>query len=55
MSGYFVPAGEGAAEYDERRSRFLGRVRPVSGEDEARAFVVLESERLRGELSECHS
>ena len=39
MSGYFVPAGEGAAEYDERRSRFLGRVRPVSGEDEARAFV----------------
>lgn len=30
-------------------------VRPFESELEARAFVVLESERLRGELSECHS
>ena len=39
MSGYFVPAGAGEAEYDEKRSRFLGHVRPAADEDEARAFI----------------
>ena len=39
MKEYFVPAGAGEAEQDEKRSRFLGHVRPVSSEDEARAFV----------------
>jgi uncharacterized YigZ family protein len=37
--GYFVPAGAGESEYDEKRSRFLGHVRPVSTEEEARAFI----------------
>jgi uncharacterized YigZ family protein len=39
MREYFVPAGAGESEYDEKRSRFLGHVRFVSTEEEARAFV----------------
>ena len=39
MSAYTVPAGAGEAEYIEKRSRFLGHVRPVESEEEARAFI----------------
>ena len=39
MTEYYVPTGAGESEYVEKRSRFLGHVRPVSSEDEARAFV----------------
>ena len=39
MSEYYVPAGAGEAEYTEKRSRFLGHVRPVENEEEARAFI----------------
>lgn len=39
MSEYYIPAGEGEAEYVEKRSRFIGHVLPVESEDEARAFV----------------
>ena len=39
MSEYYIPSGEGEAELVEKRSRFLGHVRPVETEDEARAFV----------------
>ena len=39
MTEYFVPTGPGESEYVEKRSRFLGHVRPVKSEDEARAFV----------------
>ena len=39
MSEYLVPAGEGESEYVEKRSRFLGHVRRVSSEDEAREFI----------------
>ena len=39
MSEYYVPAGAGEAEYVEKRSRFLGHVRPVESEEEARAFI----------------
>ena len=39
MSAYTVPAGAGEAEYVEKRSRFLGHVRPVESEEEARAFI----------------
>ena len=39
MSEYYVPAGTGEAEYVEKRSRFLGHVRPVESEEEARAFI----------------
>ena len=36
---YLTPAGEGASEYVEKKSRFLGRVFAVSSEDEARALL----------------
>ena len=36
MSGFFIPAGSGEAELTEKRSRFLGHVRHVESEEEAR-------------------
>ena len=39
MTEYYVPAAAGESEYVEKRSRFLGHVRPVKSEDEARSFV----------------
>ena len=39
MSGYLVPGGPGESELTEKRSRFLGHVRPVDSEEEARAFI----------------
>ena len=39
MNEYYIPSGPGEAEYVEKRSRFLGHVRPVESEEEAKAFV----------------
>ena len=39
MTEYRIPAGPGESEYVEKRSRFLGHVRPVESEEEARAFI----------------
>ena len=39
MTEYYVPAGAGESEYVEKRSRFLGHVRPIGSEEEAKAFV----------------
>ena len=39
MISFFIPAGSGESELVEKRSRFLGHVRRVENEDEARAFV----------------
>ena len=39
MSGYRIPAGAGESEFSEKRSRFLGHVRMVETEEEARAFI----------------
>lgn len=39
MSEYFIPAGPGEAEFTEKRSRFLGHIRHVESEEEAKAFV----------------
>ena len=39
MSEYLIPAGAGEAEFTEKRSRFLGHVRMVETEDEAREFI----------------
>lgn len=36
---YYVPVDEGEAEFTEKRSRFLGHVRRVETEAEARAFL----------------
>ena len=37
MNEYCVPAGPGEAELVEKRSRFLGHLRPVESEEEALA------------------
>ena len=39
MTEYFIPAGAGESELVEKRSRFLGHVRPIETEDEAKAFI----------------
>lgn len=39
MTEYLVPAGAGESEYVEKRSRFLGHIRAVESEEEARAFI----------------
>ncbi len=39
MSEYFIPTGAGEAEFTEKRSRFLGHVRRVESEEEARSFI----------------
>ncbi len=39
MTEYYVPTAPGESEYVEKRSRFLGHVRPVGSEEEARAFI----------------
>ena len=39
MTEYLVPTGPGEAEFTEKRSRFLGHVRPVESEEEAKAFI----------------
>ena len=39
MEPYFIPTAPGEAEHTEKRSTFLGHVRPVDTEDEARAFI----------------
>ncbi len=40
MTGFIVPAGLGESELNEKRSRFLGHIRPVSSEEEARTFIL---------------
>ena len=39
MKEYLSPAGQGRSEYVEKKSRFLGRVFPVSTEEEVRACL----------------
>ncbi len=39
MTEYCVPTAPGEASFVEKRSEFLGHVRPVGSEDEARAFI----------------
>ena len=39
MTEYYVPTGAGESEYVEKRSRFLGHVRYVETEEEAREFI----------------
>ena len=39
MTSYLTAAGYGEAEYEDKHSRFIGRVTPVSTEAEARDFL----------------
>ena len=39
MTEFYIPTGSGEAELVEKRSRFIGRVRRVETEEQARAFI----------------
>lgn len=39
MTEYYIPTGPSEAELVEKRSRFIGQIRPVETEEEARAFL----------------
>ena len=39
MTEYYIPSGPGEASFVEKRSEFLGHIRMVESEDEARAFI----------------
>ena len=39
MTEYYIPAGAGESEYVEKRSQFLGHLRHVESEEEAKAFI----------------
>lgn len=39
MTEYFIPTGDSETEYVEKRSRFIGHVKMVETEEEARAFI----------------
>ena len=39
MTEYYIPSGAGEAVFVEKRSEFIGHVRPVETEEEARAFI----------------
>ncbi len=39
MTEYYIPAGPGEAEFVEKRSSFLGHVRMVETEEDAKAFI----------------
>ena len=39
MEGYVTPAGSAESEYSEKKSVFLGHLKPVEREDEAKAFI----------------
>ena len=49
MDSYRIPTGNGASEYVEKRSRFLGLVQPVRSEDEARE-IIAACKKLRTQI-----
>ena len=53
MSEYFIPAGDGEAEFTEKRSSFLGHVRMVETEDEAKTFVAEMKKKYYDERHNC--
>lgn len=53
MSEYLIPAGDGEAEYTEKRSSFLGHVRTVETEDEAKAFVAAMKKKYHDARHNC--
>ena len=53
MTEYYIPTASAEAELVEKRSRFIGQVKPVETEEEARAFVEQVKKKLaRGKSEE---
>ena len=53
MDSYLVPAGEGEAEYVEKRSRFIGHMWRVESEEEARARLEEVRKRFHDARHHC--
>lgn len=53
MTEYLIPAGDGASEYVEKRSRFLGHVRRAETEDEAREFIAATKKKYYDARHNC--
>ena len=53
MTEYLIPAGDGASEYVEKRSRFIGQVRRVETEDEARDFIAATKKKYYDARHNC--
>ena len=47
MTEYYIPTGDGEAEFVEKRSSFLGHVRLVETEEEANDFADWKAKQLR--------
>lgn len=53
MDSYLVPSGYGEAEFVEKRSRFIGQVWRVEGEEEARARIEETRKRFHDARHHC--
>lgn len=53
MEAYRIPTAPGEAEFQEKRSTFLGHVRPVETEDEAKAFVAAMKKQYHDARHNC--
>ncbi len=53
MREYFIPTGDGEAEFVEKRSSFLGHVRLVETEEEARDFIAQMKKKYHDARHNC--
>ena len=53
MDEYFVPAGAGEADFTEKRSEFLGHVRVIESEEEARSFIAETKKKYHDARHNC--
>lgn len=53
MEPYLIPTAPGEAEFQEKRSTFLGHVRPIETEDEAKAFVAAMKKQYHDARHNC--
>jgi len=55
MEGYRTIRGPGLVEYSEKRSRFIGAAQPVTGEEQAQAFLAERRRGHRDARHHCHA
>ena len=53
MTEYFIPTAPSETEFVEKRSRFIGHVRPVETEEDARAFIEQMKKRYHDARHNC--
>ena len=53
MTEYFIPTASSQTEFTEKRSRFIGHVKRVETEEEARAFIEAMKKRYYDARHNC--